>query len=273
VEQQAAGKDGPLFLQALLHESPEFSDIWGVWHAQSKQGTTEVTVALLKALRAVLMVPVSHKDDKHTSACVLCELHALAKFILSTELPTCYRFLSSGNAKKASETLQLLTAGVAHSPCHCMTFLSNFNFSFPAIPKLAYRPGKKLNEQKEAAVAKRDNKPASASPHTYECYFNLALAVLRTCPSGAGLSKALHTPQLLPLALQQLTYVDTASCHLMCEALAARMTSPSAKCDQMHAYGLSSTCLYPYPTHVFAYTIFAPAPWLHVPVLMKNHIR
>jgi hypothetical protein len=215
-------------LQALLQESREFGDLWGVWHAQSKQGTPEVTTALLKALRAVLMVPVGQKDHEH-SGCVPCEVHRLAKLILSTELPVCYRFLSSGHAQKSSETLQLLTAAVAHSPSHCMLFLYNFNFSLPALPKLAYRPGKKSNEQSQAKIDTTNDKPASASPHTFECYFNLALAVLRTCPGGVGLSKALQTPQLIPLALQQLTYVSTASCHLMCEVLVARISSPSAK--------------------------------------------
>lgn len=226
VEQQAAGKEGSLFLQALLKDSPEFIEIWGVWHAQSKQGTLIVTVALLKALRALLMVQVSHEIHVHSSnTSVMCELHRLAEFLLSTELPVCYRFLSSGNVEKASETLQLLTAAVAHSPAHCMMFLSNFNFTFPALPKLAYRPGKKSNGQQQPST---DARPASAGPHTYEFFFNLALAVLRTCPSGAGLSKALQAPQLLPLALQQLTHVDANSCQLMCEALASRISSPGS---------------------------------------------
>ena len=204
-------------------------EIWGVWHAQSKQGNAKVTIALLKALRTMLRMPLSLWNHQHTSSACVCELHQLAQFLLSTELPVVYRFLSSGNVEKVAETLQLLTAAVTHSPAHCMLFLSNFNFTFPALPKLAYRPNKKYSAQKETSdvpSAEGNNEPAAGSSNTYECFFRLALAVLRTCPGAAGLNKALRAPQLLPLALQQLTYVDTTSCHLMCETLAARITSP-----------------------------------------------
>ena len=237
LEQEAGGKEAPAFLKSLLIQSPRFIDIWGLWHAQSKQGNAKVTIALLKALRALLVVPLSHKDHEHSSA--LCELHQLAQFLLSTELPVLYRFLSSGNVDKASETLQLLTAAVAYSPAHCMLFLSNFNFTFPALPKLAYRPNKAYNSKQDSSdVPGTDGseKPAAVSSSTYVWFFRLALAVLRTCPGATGLSKALHAPQLLPLALQQLTYVDTASCHLMCEELASRITSPGMNLGSLQHY-------------------------------------
>lgn len=273
VEQQAGGKGGAVFVQAFLHSSPEFIDMWGVWYAQSKQGTKKVTVAVLKTLRALLMVPVGDKDSVHTSsASVICSLHNMAHSLVTTELPVCYNFLSSGDAEKASETLQLLTAAVVRSPDVCMAFLCNFNFTLPALPKLSYRPSKKGHARDFGDSDTNNGQQHDASvPATHECYFNLALAVLRTCPSNGGLKKALQAPQLLPLALQQLTSVNLTSCHLMCEALAARAIHQGKHCIR---FGRSCTA------HLVYTCFFVTAENLlfllshvnHLPVLKLSNV-
>jgi hypothetical protein len=112
-----------------------------------------------------------------------------------------------------------------------MLFLANFNFSFSGLPKLASsHPGRKklqmaADRGTECAATSATDQAGSARHQLSvgECYFDLALAVLSTCPSGPGVARALCTPQLLPLALQQLTSVGSRAQLAMCNTIAQRV--------------------------------------------------
>ena len=207
-----------------------------MWHAQSSHGTTPVTVAILDALHSLLSIRVP-PEEMHCP--VANTLSRLASALVTTELGPFYRFCSSGDHTKANHALHLLATAASYSPSHTMQFLTNFNFAFNMLPKLAAprrtkRPAQEPGQNAVTPAAAAASASPSADWHDPDLskrpsralFVHLTLAVLDSAPPGAGSAMALRAPQLLPLVMHNLSRDPPQTASAFCSLLLSKILSP-----------------------------------------------
>lgn len=224
------------FVDALISRCPGLDEVWAVWHAHSSHGTTPVTVAILAALHSLLRIRVP-PEEMHCP--VANTLSRLASALVSTELGPFYRFCSSGDHTKANHALHLLATAASYSPSYTMQFLTNFNFAFNMLPKLAAprrtkRPAQESGQNTVIPAATAASASPSADWHDPDLskrpsralFIHLTMAVLDSAPPGAGAAMALRAPQLLPLAMHNLSRDPPQTASDFCSLLLSKILSP-----------------------------------------------
>lgn len=224
------------FCGQLVSRSHGLEELWAVWRAQSSHGTTAVTVALLQTFHSLLSIDVTSVAGHGPVAAAL---NNLANSLLTTELAPLYRFCSSGDHAKGNYALHLLAKAASYSPSHTMQFLSNFNFSFNMLHKLA-APARRKGPAPTSGQKSSPSTPTSAhstSSATWDdpdlskrpsraLFVRLAVAVVGSAPPGAGVAKALRAPQLLPLVMHNLSKDPPQSVIDVCSVILSRVLSP-----------------------------------------------
>jgi hypothetical protein len=209
------------FLTEFECASPHFHDLKQAWLCPTSHRHISTAISLLRAFSAVFSFATS--SDALPSN-VYSSIHQLAQDILANHLKPVYFHLSSGDHARANHALAFLTDAVSLSNECTSLFISFFDFSLRALPKLASPTKHKDNASHSHWTAvKLAKKPTRA------CYVELVLACLRCAQEGFEVAAVLQAPQLVSLALAHISNDPPSIVFSMCQLLLDKGLSTGAR--------------------------------------------
>ena len=209
------------FLGALLTADAAFSVLLALWRSSAAQQSTRTGAALLHTLSVLFSIPAGSLPLS-----VLTASHALARTLLTAHMKPVYFHLSSDEHSKANHSLAFLTSAVALSSEHTLAFISSFDFSLAAWPKLAVPPAAQRKPQGDHSASKRWTSSKLSKRPTRACFVELATACLLAADDKAAVAAVCAAPSLLGLVLAHISKDPPEVAARVCTALLQRVLAP-----------------------------------------------